>query len=170
MPLIGWTFSWRVRIYVAAFIPSTTEDLVGILISLAKFPLAFIRSPRATRPYVDEFLHCGPVYATIWKKASRKIEIIFQVRIKCYLYGNEIAGAWIIALFVRAASENARDCGAGEKLGKCECTAGEIPEISSVSFGMVTKKEVWAREARSRAKGAEERTCWLWAVKFPKGI
>lgn len=45
----------------------------------------------------------------------------------------------------------------GEKLEKCECTANEIREILSVSFGMVTKKKVWVEKHVRRKARKNER-------------
>lgn len=54
----------------------------------------------------------------------------------------------------------------GEKLGKCECTANEIREISSVSFGMA-KKEVWPEKHVRRRARKNERADYE-PLNFPK--
>jgi hypothetical protein len=64
----------------------------------------------------------------------------------------------------------------GEKLGEHECAAGEIHEISSVSFGMATKKEAWLERHVRRRAPKNKRTDYKRkrererAVEFPKGI
>jgi len=55
----------------------------------------------------------------------------------------------------------------GEKLRKCERTADEIREISSVSFGIAAKKKVWSEKHIHRRARKNERADYE-PLNFPK--